>query len=75
MIYQELGETTTAQIEFTIGSNGKFRLITDLELSGKGIKKEGDGSNHKRGKKTFYATEKAFENLKKQYSTCYMALL
>lgn len=73
--YTELGQKTNAQIEYTIGYGGKYRLITDLALSGRGIKQTGDGSDHKRGKKTYYATEKAFTKLKESYSTSYMASL
>ena len=75
IIYPELGEKTTVEIEYTTAWGGELYLITDLELSGRGIRKRGDGSDHKRGKKTYYATEFAFSKLKKKYSTCYIGIL
>lgn len=74
-IYQELGQTTTATIEFVCSHSGGYRLTTDLELSGRGIKKTGDGSDHKRNKKTYHVTENALNKLKEKYTTCYMANL
>jgi hypothetical protein len=74
-IYPELGESTTAQIEYTCAYGGKFYLTTALDLKGRGITANGDGSNHARGLKTFYATEAALDKLKLTYSTCYIALL
>lgn len=75
MIYQELGEKTEATIEFSVSYSGKFYLTTDIQLKGRGIKQIGDGSDHKRGKKTFLATEKAMETIKTKYDSCYIALL
>lgn len=75
VIYTEMGQTTEAQIEFVCSYNGGFRLTTNLELKGRGIKQTGDGSDHKRGMKTYHATEKALDKLKEKYSTAYMASL
>lgn len=75
MIYPELGEKTKAQIEFVVSYNGGYRLTTDLELTGRGIKMTGDGSDHRRGKKTYHVTEKAFKVIKAKYETCYIANL
>ena len=75
MIYPELGGTTNATIEYKVSYNGGFYLTTDLELKGRGIKISGDGSGHKRGKKTYHVTEKAFNKLKSTYETCYIASL
>lgn len=75
MIYPELGEKTDAEIEFSCAYGGKFYVTTDLELKGRGIKLNGDGSNHARNKKTYFVTEKAMDKLKQQYSCCSIALL
>lgn len=75
MIYPELGQTTTAQIEYTTSYSGKLYITTDLQLKVRGITQQGDGSYHKRGKKTFHATEKAMEILKSKYNCCYIANL
>ena len=75
MIYPELGEKTNATIEYKCSYNGGLYLTTDLNLKGRGIKMVGDGSTHKRNKKTYQVTSNAFEILKKQYDTCYIALL
>ena len=39
----------------------QWNIIVDLELKGRGIKLTGDGSNHKRGIKSYKVTEKARE--------------
>lgn len=75
MVYQEMGEKTNAEIEYKVSYGGGFYITTDLVLKGRGIKINGDGSNHKRGKKTYNVTKLAMEKLKKSYNTCYMALL
>ena len=75
MIYPELGETTNSTIEFKCSYNGGFYLTTDLNLTGRGIRMSGDGSNHKRGKKTYHVTESAFDKLKNKYDTCFIASL
>ena len=75
VIYRELGEDTDAQIEYSIGHYGRTYLTTDLELKGRGIRECGDGSDHKRGKKTYSVTNLAFKALKLKYSTCYTANL
>ena len=53
MIYPELGEKTNATIEYKCSYNGGFYLTNDLNLKGRGIKMVGDGSTHKRNKKTY----------------------
>ncbi|PXX26263.1 hypothetical protein C7967_11524 [Thalassospira sp. 11-3] len=75
MIYQEMGQTTNAQIEVRTSYNGGLYLTTALDLKGRGIKQSGDGSTHKRGLKTYHATQKAMEKLELQYTTCFMASL
>jgi hypothetical protein len=75
LIYPELGETTTAKIEYTTAHNNKLYVTTDLCFSGKGIYLRGDGSTHARGKKTYFMTETAFKRVSKGYSTAYIALL
>ena len=73
VIYPELGQTTDAQIEIKTSYSSAFYLTTDLELNGRGIRQSGDGTDHKRGKKTYHCTEKALEKLKQKYSTCFIA--
>ena len=73
IIYPELGETTNAAIEYKVSYDGIFYVTTDLELKGQGIKLIGNGSKHKRGKKTYIATEKAMNKLKKNHEVCYLA--
>ena len=75
MIYPELGETTTAAIEYKVSYDGKFYVTTELDLKGQCIKKVGNGSQHKRGKKTYIATEKAMNKLKINHEVCYIASL
>jgi hypothetical protein len=75
MIYPELGETTKATIEYKVSYSGGFYLTTDLELKGQGIKLLGNGSDNKRGKKTYRATEKAMDKLKTNHEVCYIASL
>lgn len=75
MIYPELGQTTNATIEFKCSHVGGFYLTTDLELKGRGIKSIGDGSTHKRNKKTYQVTELAMKALKMKYDTCFIANL
>ena len=75
-ITPELGETTEAVIEYKVSTmSGKLYVTTDLELKGRGIKISGDGSDHKRGKKTYHVTENAFEKLKLVHDTCYISSL
>ena len=73
MIYPELGETTNAAIEYRASYSNGFYLTTDLELKGRGITIIGDGSVHKRGKKTYRATKTAMDKLKKNHEVCYIA--
>jgi len=77
VVYQEMGQKIEAdnQIEFVCGYNGKYFLHTDLELKGRGIKKTGNGEDHARGLKSYYATEKAMGKLKNQYKCTYTANL
>ena len=51
MIYPELGETTTAAIEYKASYGGGFYPTIDLELKGQGLKLIGNGSDHKRCKR------------------------
>lgn len=75
IIYPELGQKTEAQIEYQCSHNGGFYINTALDLSGRGIRQTGDGSNHKRGLKSYHTTERALEGLKAKFSTCYIANL
>lgn len=75
MIYPELGQTTDSTIEYKCSYNGGFYITTDLELKGRGIKMSGDGSEHKRSKKTYHVTELAFNKLKEKHTTCFIASL
>lgn len=70
-----MGQKTSAAITYKVSYGGGYYLTTDLELKGRGIKQLGDGSDHKRNKKTYRATELALDKLKAQYETCYIALL
>lgn len=74
VIYEEMDETTNSQIEVTVSRNG-FYLTTDLELSGQGIKKTGNGEDHKRNKKTYIVTQNAMNKLKQKYDCCVKASL
>lgn len=75
IIYPEMGQKTNAEIEFKCSHSGGFYITTDLNLSGRGIKMSGDGTNNVRGKKTYQCTVKAMDKLKAMYSCCYIALL
>jgi hypothetical protein len=77
LVYKELGENVSIdnKIEFVCSYGSKFYLHTDLELKGRGISLSGNGSNHKRGLKSYYATEKAMNKLKVEYKCTYMANL
>ena len=74
-IYPELGETTNAAIEYKVSYGGGFYLTTDLELKGQGLKLIGNGSDHKRCKKTYIATKTAMDKLKINHEVCYIASL
>ena len=75
VIYPEMKETTTAAIEYKCSYAGGLYLTTDVELKGRGIKKLGNGENHARNKKTYRATENAFNKIKTQYDVCFIASL
>lgn len=75
VIYPELGQTTKAQIEYRCGYRNTFYATTDLELSGRGITKSGSRADHKRRLQTYSVTEHAFNKLKKEYTTCFIASL
>lgn len=75
MIYPEMGQTTTAEIEYRPSHGGGLYVTTDLELKGRGIRQAGDGTHHKRGKKTYHVTVMAMEKLRKTYDCCYIASL
>ena len=72
-IYPELGKTTKADIEYRASYSNGFYLITDLDLKGRSITIIADGSQHKRGKKTYRATKTAMDKLKKNHEVCYLA--
>jgi hypothetical protein len=73
LIYPKLGETTKAEIEYKASYSNGFYLTTDLKLKAQGIKLVGDGSDHKRGKKTYRATKTAMDKLKKNHDVCHLA--
>lgn|GEM_PF-1539361 len=77
VIYQEMGQQVSAtnQIEFQCSYNGGYYVATHLELKGRGIKMNGNGSNRRDGKKTYRVTELALTKLKGQYECSYMATL
>ena len=74
-IYPELGETTTATIEVKCSYGGGFYLTTDEELKGRGVKASGDGSDHKRNKKTYHVTEAAFKKIEASFECCFISSL
>jgi hypothetical protein len=74
-IYPELGQTTTAAIEYTTSYSNGFYLTTALSLAGRGIKPLGDGSNHARRLKTYHATEAALKKLTEKHTAVYIASL
>ena len=73
--YQEMGESTEAVLQYSCSHRSGYYVTTDLDLKGRGIRQTGDGSDHKRGKKTYHMTERALEILKAQQSYCYVANL
>lgn len=75
VICPEMGEKTTATIQYKCSYGGGFYLNTNLELKGIGIRKIGDGSNHARGLKSYIVTDRALKILKSKYDTCYISLL
>ena len=75
LIYTELGETTEAEIQYVCSHGSGYYVTTDLDLKGRGIRQTGDGSDHKKGKKTYHVTDRALEALKLKYSYCYLANL
>jgi hypothetical protein len=75
MIYQELGETTNAQIQFVCSHSGGVYARTNLNLSGRGIKLSSDGTDSRDGKKAYHITAAAFAKIEKNHSTCFLAAL
>lgn len=78
LIYEEMGEKIPedTQIEATSSHFGNHYYIhTKLELKGQGIKKTGDGSDHKRGLKSYRVTDNAYNRLVKKYKVVYRGLL
>lgn len=77
VVYEEMGQKVadSVEIEYKVSYSSKFYITTDLVLKGRGIKAQGDGSDHKRGKKTYLVTDLAMDKLKAAYSCCYMASL
>ena len=76
-VCEEMGQKRPSNptITFKVAHGGKYYLTTDLELKGRGIRQSGDGSDHAKGKKTYFATELAFNKLQEKYDTCYIDLL
>jgi hypothetical protein len=66
-IYPEMGETTDAEIVYQVTFGGKFVIKTNLNIKGRGIKKEHTNQ--------YLVTENALIKLKKQYNACSIALL
>lgn len=67
IIHSEMGEKTNAEIKFVHTAGGKLYLMTELKLKGRGIKQH--------DKNTYFVTALAFEKLKKQHNTAFMAAL
>ena len=55
-------------IEFVKSYGNTYYLTTETDLKGVGIRMSGDGSDHKRGMKTYHVTDNAFKKLKAKYS-------
>lgn len=68
-IYPELGEKAKGDILARYGAfSGKWKLYTDLDLKGRGIKAEDlTGKSNSLKKKSYWATDKAFESLCNKY--------
>jgi hypothetical protein len=75
MIYQELGETTNAQIQFVCSHSGGVYARTKMTLTGRGIKLSSDGADSRDGKKAYHITAAAFAKIEKNYTTCFLASL
>lgn len=55
-------------IEYIKSYGNTYYLTTKADLKGAGIRMSDDGSDHKRGMKTYHATDNAFKKLKAKYS-------
>ena len=67
-----------AQIIYKVSYGGGYYLTVEddsVTLSGRGIRMSGDGSDHRRGKKTYHVTEAAFKKIEKQYICCFESQL
>ncbi len=67
-----------AQITYKVSQEGGFYLTVEDEsvaLNGRGIRQVGDGSTHKRGKRTFTATHAAMDKIEAQYRCAYESVL
>lgn len=62
----------TPDIEYTWSYGGDWYITTDLVLKGRGIKLSNDGSDHKRGKRTYHVTDLAMKTLKSKYNCQYV---
>ena len=74
-IYPEMNQTTEAQIEVKCSYGGGFYLTTDEILTGRGVKLCGDGSDHKRNKRTYQVTAAAMKKIEKSFTTCFISML
>jgi hypothetical protein len=54
-------------IEYIKSYGNTYYLTTKAVLKGSGIRMSGDGSDHKRGMKTYHVTEAAWKRLKATY--------
>lgn len=54
-------------IEYIKSYGNTYYLTTKADLKGAGIRMSGDGSDHKRGMKTYHVTDNAFKKLKAKY--------
>jgi hypothetical protein len=75
LIYPELEEITTAQVQYVCSYGGGVYARTNLYLSGRGIKLSSDGTDSRDGKKAYHITAAAFAKIEQNYSTCFLASL
>ena len=56
-------------IEYKVsrGAGGKFYVSSNVDFGGSGIKKIGDGNDHKRGLMTFLITPLALKKIEKRF--------
>jgi hypothetical protein len=53
--------------EYKVSQGGKYYVSTNFELNGIGIKKVGNGQDHRRNLKTYLLSEKALKKLQKLF--------